>query len=96
MSSDPRRIIVTESLCEACSTHAVHVHHENFPEMQIEGESAEQAARHLVERLAAALDSVSDPTHCQAVRLAIGDARTFLDREGAVHVARDVSRIGTG
>src|SRR5690242_16565448 len=37
MSNDPKRIIVTESLCNACSTHNVNVHHEHFPEMRIEG-----------------------------------------------------------
>ena len=91
MSNDPRRIIVTEGLCNACSTHAVHVHHEDFPEMRIEGMSAEQAARHLVERLASGLDAVSDPMHCEVVRRAIGDTRAFLDRAGAVHTARDIA-----
>src|SRR5438309_1442983 len=95
MSNDPKRIIVTESLCNACSTHTVHVHHEHFPEMQIEGMSAGQAARHLVERLAASLDTVSDPMHCQAVRFAIGDTRAFLDRGGAIHTARDISGPST-
>jgi hypothetical protein len=95
MSDDPKRIIVTESLCNACSIDTVHVHHEHFPEMRIEGRTAEQAAGHLVQRLAAALDTVSDPMHCEAVRLAIGDTRAFLDRGGAVHIARDISGPST-
>jgi hypothetical protein len=91
MSNDPKRIIVTESLCNACSTRTVHVHHEDFPEMRIEGMSAEQAAGHLIERLASGLDTVSDPMHCEAVRRAIGDTRAFLDRAGAVDTARDIA-----
>ena len=42
MSADPRRIIVTESCCHACDVHTVLVHHQNFPEMRIEGMSAER------------------------------------------------------
>jgi hypothetical protein len=95
MRNDPRRIIVTESCCQACSVHTVLVHHQNFPEMQIEGMSAKQAADHLVDRLTASLDSAFDPSHREAVQLAIDDARAFLDREGAVHPARDLSRPGT-
>ena len=44
MSADPRRIIVTESCCQACDVHTVQVYHQNFPEMRIEGMSAERAA----------------------------------------------------
>ena len=86
---------MTESCCQACDVHTVHVHHQNFPEMQIEGMSAEQAADHLADRLTAALDSACDPSHHEAVRVAIDDTRAFLDREGAVHLARDLSRPGT-
>jgi hypothetical protein len=94
MSADPRRIIVTESCCQGCDVHTVQVYHENFPEMRIEGMSAEQAADHLVDRLTANLDSVSDPSHLEAVRAVIDDTRAFLDREGAVHPARDFSSHG--
>jgi hypothetical protein len=33
----------------------------------------------------------SHPSHYEAVRVAIDDTRAFLDREGAVHPARDLS-----
>jgi hypothetical protein len=95
MSADPRQVIVTESCCQACDVHTVRVHHQCFPEMQVEGMSAEQAADHLAERLTAALDSASDPSHYEAVRVAIDDTRAFLNREGAVHLARDLSRKST-
>jgi hypothetical protein len=62
--------------------------------MRIEWKSAEQAAGHLADRLTATLDSVSDPAHRAAVRVVIDDTRAFLDREGAVHPARDISRHG--
>ncbi|MDR3623129.1 MAG: hypothetical protein P4L85_27500 [Paludisphaera borealis] len=84
MSNDPRRIIVMESRCDACSAHMFRVHHQNFPEMQHEDASAEQAVEHLAERMAADLDCVPDPSHREAVQLAIDDARAFLDAKRAV------------
>src|SRR5208282_3842644 len=82
MSADPKRIIVTESRCPSCSVHTVLVHHQTFPELQIEGLSAEKAAGHLVNRLGATLDSALDPLHREAIQLALADAQAFLDREG--------------
>ncbi len=90
MSADPRRIIVTENRCHACSARTVLVHHQSFPELRVEGMSAEMAAGHLANRLAAACDSALDPAHGEAIRLALADARAFLDREGAAHMARDI------
>ena len=94
MSADPRRIIVTEGCCEACDAHTVLVHHQDFPKMRIEGISSEQAAEHLVDQLTAALDSVCDPARRATTQAVIDDARAFLDREGAVHPARDLSAPG--
>jgi len=91
MSTDPRRVIVTEGCCSACNVDTIYVHHQNYPEMQVEAVSAERAANHLVDRLVAALDNVCDPSHRDAVQFAINDVRAFLDREGAVHLARDLS-----
>jgi hypothetical protein len=82
---------VTDSCCQACDVHTVEVYHQSFPEMRAEGMSAEQAADHLVDRLTASLDSVSDPSHRKAVRTVIDDTRAFLDRGGADHPARDIS-----
>jgi hypothetical protein len=91
MSNDPRRIIVTESRCPSCSVHTVHVHHQNFPEFHVEDLSAERAAGHLANRLQAALNTVSDPSHHEAIVRALADAQAFLDREGYAHPGRDVS-----
>ena len=94
MSADPRRIIVTESCCQACDVHTVQVYHRSLPEMRIEGLTSQRAADILANRLTASLDSVSDPSHREAVRVAIDDTRAFLDREEAVHPARDLSDPG--
>jgi hypothetical protein len=93
MNNNSKSIIVTDSLCSACDVHTVEIYHENFPELRVEGVSAEQAADHLADRLLAALDNVSDVSHRKAVRLALVDVRAFLDREGAVHLARDLSGV---
>ena len=90
MSADPKRIIVTESRCPSCSVHTVLVHHQTFPELQIEGLSAEKAAGHLVNRLGATLDSALDPLHREATQHALADAQAFLDREGYAHPGRDL------
>jgi hypothetical protein len=91
MSADPRRITVTESCCPACDVHTIQVHHQNFPEMRIEGMSAEQAAGHLVNRLESAHDTATDALHREAIQGALADARAFLDREGHAHPGRDIS-----
>lgn len=95
MSADPRRIIVVESHCGACSVHAVLAYHQHFPEMRTEDSSAELAVRHLADHLAATLDMVSDVSRREEVQNALVDARAFLDRDGAAHLGRDVARPET-
>ena len=95
MNSNANRIIVTESLCTACSSHTVHVYHQDFPELRIEGPSAEQAVDYLAGRLTADRDAVSDPPLQAAVQFAIDDIRAFLHREGAALPAREISRHST-
>ncbi len=86
---DPNRIIVTESRCHACNVHSFLVHHRAFPEMRTEAMSADRAARQLANRLESALGMVSDPGHREEIRLAIDEARAFLDREGCALSGRD-------
>jgi hemoglobin len=90
MNADSKRLIVLASSCQACDVHTIRVHHQNFPELQLEGMTAAQAADHLANRLTTSLDSISDPTQSAAVRAAVADIRAFIDREGAVHPGRDV------
>lgn len=91
MNADPQRIIVTASCCEACSVDTVRVHHERFPELRVEGKTAEMAAGHLTNRLLAAQDSVSGPAHRDALRHAIDDTRAFLDFTSAARGADGIS-----
>lgn len=91
MSADSRQIIVTERRCHSCSVHTVHVHHQAFPELRVEDTSAEGAATHLANRLAATADTAADAPHREAIRRAIADTRAFLDREGPVHPGREAT-----
>lgn len=88
MELDPRRVIVTEACCEACNVQTIRVHHEHFPELRVEGMNAETAALSLANRLSAAHDGVSDPSHREAIQVALADTRAFLDRENARHASR--------
>jgi hypothetical protein len=94
MSADPRRIIVNESCCPVCDVPTIQVHHQGFPEMRIDGTSAEDAVEHLAGQLSVALDFVSDPFHGDAVRAAIDDTRAFLGPEGIIHPAWNSRRPG--
>ena len=89
MSADPKRIIVTESRCHACHVHSFLVYHQSFPEMRIEAMSPDRAASLLANRLKSALGMVSDPRHREEVRLAIDEARAFVDRERLAHSGCD-------
>jgi hypothetical protein len=88
-NADPKRIVVTESCCHACSVRTIAVHHEQFPELRVEDVSAEHAAKHLVNRLEAQRSTAPDSLHRSPLRQAIDDVRAFLDREGPLHVGRD-------
>jgi quercetin dioxygenase-like cupin family protein len=81
MTGDPRMVVVTEEFCNACGTPQVNVHHQNFPEMWISGESIDQAVDKLVTRLQSNLTTVSDPMHRTPVQRAIADAQAFIDRD---------------
>jgi hypothetical protein len=85
METDPRRVIVTENSCYACSVYTIRVHHAHFPELRFVDISAE----HLVNRLEAQRGTTSDPSHREALRQAIDDVRAFRDPEGPVHLGRD-------
>lgn len=81
MTGDPTTVVVTEDCCNACGTPRVNVDHKSFPEMWTNGESADQAAGKLANRLEANLDAVSDPMHRAPVQLAIADVLAFINRD---------------
>lgn len=78
MSSDPRRIVVTQCSCNHCGVDAVEVYHQSFPEMRISSTSAQLAAERLSIELETELATVSDAFHRDPVKLAIADVRAFL------------------
>lgn len=89
MATDPRRVIVTQNSCDACSVHTVQVHHAHFPELRFADVSAESAARHLVDRLEATGAVASDALHREAVQQVIDDLQAFLNRDGPPHPGRN-------
>lgn len=82
MDPDPKPVVKVETRCLACDVHTYLVHHRAFPELQVEGLSAETAALHLVNRLSAALDSAKGPSDREAVQAALDEARAYLDQAG--------------
>ncbi len=79
MNVDPTRIVMTETRCRHCGVPVTQVYHRDFAVMRVEGRSAEEAAGFLVKRLGAAIGDAGDPSHREAVRSALADARAFLD-----------------
>ena len=83
MSSDPKRVIVTQSSCHHCGVDAIEVYHQHFPEMRISGDSDHQAAERLLAHLESELDAVSDPLHRDPVQRAITDVQAFVSKQQA-------------
>jgi quercetin dioxygenase-like cupin family protein len=81
MAGDPKTVVVTEDFCNACGTPRVDVHHQNFPEMRVSGESPNQAAGGLLARLESNLRAVSDPLHRTPVQRAIVDVQAFIHQD---------------
>ena len=86
--ADPKRVILTERCCATCGVHAVSVHHQSFPEMQVEALSAERTAGHLANRLEAMLDSATDPSSRETVLCTLADARASLG--GVAHIGQNI------
>ena len=78
MSADPKTVIVVDQLCDVCVTPHINIHHQNFPEMWVSGETPRLAAENLVIRLRGNLDAVSDPFHREPVCDAMADVQAFL------------------
>jgi hypothetical protein len=81
MNSDPRRVIVTETTCNATNVQTVQVHHQNFPEEHVEDASPELAVQHLMNRLEASRGIAPDPLHRDALGQAIADLQAFVESE---------------
>jgi len=71
------RVIVTLS----CSSSAACVHHRDFPEIRAEGGTPKEAASHLLNQLARALDSALTDWRRDRVNEAIADVKAFVDQQ---------------
>lgn len=83
MTGDPKMVVVTENFCNACGTPQVDVHHQSFPEIRFSGESPDQAADGLLDRLESNLRAVSDPLHREPVQAAMADVQAYIRRDTA-------------
>jgi hypothetical protein len=76
MDTDVNRVIVTKS---GTST-TVFVHHRDFPEIRAEGGSPEEAASHLINKLARVLDSALTDWRRERLDHAAADVKAFVDQ----------------
>ena len=74
METDTNRVVVTIS----GTATAASVHHRDFPEIRAEGASPREAASHLVNKLACALDSALTDWRRENVDHAIADVKAFV------------------
>jgi len=77
MDTDLKQVIVTQS---ASTTTAV-VHHCDFPEIRAEGGSPKEAASHLVNKLARALDSALTDWRRETLDHAMEDVKAFVEQD---------------
>jgi hypothetical protein len=77
MDTDLNRVIVTIGSGSATAC----VHHRDFPEIRVEAGSPKEAAAHLVNKLAAALDSALTDLRRQTLDVAIADVKAFVEQE---------------
>jgi hypothetical protein len=68
------RVIVTQS----GSSSTTLVYHRDFPEIRAEGSSPREAAEHLVNKLACALDSALTDWRRETIDHAIADVKAFV------------------
>ena len=80
MSTLSTAVIVNACESPGCpSVHAMLAHHPEFPEIQGEGETAEQAITALLHHLTAALDCVGSERHRALVERVIVDVRNAMN-----------------
>jgi hypothetical protein len=84
MSCDPGQVVVTPAGYSVLAVHASAAHHRDFPEVQAEGPSPEDAAARLADLLARTLDSAPSDWRREGLERAIEDVRAFARRDRAV------------
>jgi hypothetical protein len=74
MDSDASRVIVTGGP----TSHTLQVHHHDFPEIRADGPSTREAAAHLANKLALALDTALTDWRRENLTRAISDVSAFV------------------
>jgi hypothetical protein len=77
MDRDQSRVIVTSG-ATAQSTCA---HHRDFPEIRADGGSPKEAATHLANKLALAMDTALTDWRRESLEVAIADVRAYVSSE---------------
>jgi hypothetical protein len=78
MDSDPSRVIVTGG----ATSQTRQAHHRDFPEIRADGQSAREAAGHLANKLALALDTALTEWRRENLSRAIADVNAFVKAAG--------------
>ncbi len=78
MQTDSGRVIMAPN----GTTSAQSVHHRDFPEIRALGGSPREAALHLANKLARALDSALTDWRRESLSHALADVKAFADQEG--------------
>jgi hypothetical protein len=77
MDIDPSRVIVTIGP----TSQTTRVHHRDFPEIRADGGTAKEAAAHLANKLALALDTALTDWRRQTLGQAIADVDAYVKKE---------------
>lgn len=77
MTTDLTRIVVATG----ATPQTTQVSHRDFPEIRSEGDTATEAAKHLVSQLTRALDSALTTWRRETLEHAIADVRAFTEHQ---------------
>jgi hypothetical protein len=77
MDTDLSRVIATPG----ATSQTTCVHHRDFPEIRADGQTAREAASHLANKLALALDTALTDWRRQTLGQAIADVEAFVKKE---------------
>jgi hypothetical protein len=83
MLSKPDQVVITPAGYSILAVHTAAVHHRDFPEVQGEGHSPEDAAARLADLLARTLDSAPSDWRRDQIEQAIEDVWAFIRRDRA-------------
>jgi hypothetical protein len=78
MQTDSGRLIIAPN----GTSSALSIHHRDFPEIRAVAGSPREAATHLAQKLARALDSALTDWRRESINHALADVKAFVDQEG--------------